>query len=138
MDGRVVERFWRSVRIADGPGCWCWTGKTSGSTARYGDFRIGTKSSDPRVKAHRFSYELLVGPIPDGLELDHLCRNKLCVNPDHLEPVTHAENRRRARLAVCRSGRHDLTDPVNMRWDGDGNRRGCRLCHMEATQRRKT
>jgi hypothetical protein len=49
--------------------------------------------------AHRFAYLEFVGPIPDGLVLDHLCRNKKCVNPDHLEPVTNAENLRRGRVA---------------------------------------
>jgi hypothetical protein len=51
------------------------------------------------VSPHRFAYELLVGPIPAGLVLDHLCRNRLCVNPNHLEPVTNSENPRRGRVA---------------------------------------
>lgn len=127
-------------RVQKTDGCWLWTGVTGGSNARYGYFNVGTKQSDPKVPAHRFSYEHFVGPIPEGLELDHVkdrgCVSKLCVNPDHLEPVTHAENRKRGRLKVCRSGEHDLTDPANVRWDSDGNRRGCLACHTKRTQER--
>lgn len=65
--------------------CWEWTGQKDSGYGRY--------SGRP---AHRVTYEVLVGPIPDGLTLDHLCRNKGCVNPDHLEPVTSSENTRRA------------------------------------------
>ena len=87
----VQERFWAKVRKTDG--CWLWTGSHNG--LGYGTIRsVGRK-----MYVHRYSYELLVGPIPAGLELDHLCRVPGCVNPDHLEPVTHAENLRRGRLA---------------------------------------
>lgn len=77
------DRFWSQVAKSDG--CWLWTGAKS---ARYG--RFGT--SGRVVQAHRHAYELLVGPIPEGYDLDHLCRTTLCVRPDHLEPVTHREN----------------------------------------------
>lgn len=70
--------------------CWVWTGTTNGRG--YG--RVW--SVGKQKKAHRVFYELLVGDIPEDLELDHLCFNKLCVNPAHLEPVTHQENLRRA------------------------------------------
>jgi hypothetical protein len=76
----------------EGPGgCWLWTGSIG--SAGYGRIVIDTK----RYQAHRLIYELLVEPIPDGLEIDHLCRVRNCVNPDHLEPVTQIENLRRAR-----------------------------------------
>jgi hypothetical protein len=88
------------------------------------------------MPAHIWAYEDAVGPVPPGLELDHLCQNKLCVRPDHLDPVTHTENRRRGRLTVCRSGRHDLTDPRNVRWDEAGNRRGCQVCWLEKARLR--
>lgn len=122
-------RFMRHVARTDT--CWLWTGTTAGSNAKYGHFWDGAR----KVYAHRFSYEQHVGPIPEGMELDHVrergCTSKLCVNPGHLEPVTHAENCERGRLAVCRSGLHDLTDPENVRWDAQGQRRGCKVCHRE-------
>ncbi|TSD68108.1 HNH endonuclease signature motif containing protein [Aeromicrobium piscarium] len=68
--------------------CWQWTGNVTG---RYG--RLSFKGAD--TQAHRWSYEHFVGPIPDGLEIDHTCENTRCVNPGHLEPVTGRENVRR-------------------------------------------
>lgn len=72
--------------------CWVWTG-TLTKPGGYGRF---WPSGDQPVLAHRYAYEAYVGPIPDGLQLDHLCRVKQCVRPSHLEPVTNAENQRRA------------------------------------------
>jgi hypothetical protein len=66
-----------------------------GIPAGYGVFHIGAE----QIPAHRFAYELLIGPIPEGLTLDHLCLNRDCVNPAHLEPVTRDENSRRAGFA---------------------------------------
>lgn len=121
----AIERFWRYV---DKSGeCWVWTGTTSGSHARYGYFRSTTRSSDKRSPAHRWLYEYTFGP-QDGLEIDHICRNPLCVRLEHLEAVTPRENMRRTRRTVCRKGLHDLTDPANMRWDDQGRRRGCAEC----------
>ena len=135
----ILERFMRHVHKTET--CWLWTGTTSGSNARYGYFQVGTKSHIPKVPAHRVSYKLFVGPIPEGMEIDHVlergCTSKLCVNPAHLEPVTHAENRRRGRLTTCRSGKHDLTDPSNMRWDNKGQRRGCLQCWKDRAEERK-
>jgi hypothetical protein len=88
-------------------GCWEWTGSVNDSG--YGKFSLSTTQLSRR--AHRVAYELLVGPIPDGLELDHLCRNTICVNPAHLEPVTQAENVRRglnAQKTHCAHG-HEFT-----------------------------
>jgi hypothetical protein len=134
----LEERFLRHVNKTDT--CWLWTGTTSGSTARYGYFRVGPRQADPKVPAHRVAYELWVGPIPTGDEIDHVadrgCTSKLCVNPAHLEPVTHAENRKRGRLKVCRAGLHDLTDPANMLWDSKGQRRGCYTCKKQALRKR--
>ena len=76
--------------------CWVWKGSVfKKPTGSYGQIRTGHAGERKLVRAHRFSYEAFVGPIPEGLSLDHLCRNTLCVNPSHLEPVTHAENMRR-------------------------------------------
>lgn len=86
----VSERLWEKVEIVGT--CWLWTARPSKNG--YGGISLGGQRA-PRVYAHRLAYELLVGPIPPGLVLDHLCFNKLCVNPDHLEPVTAAENTRR-------------------------------------------
>ena len=70
-------------------GCWIWTGQTT--IAGYGQFTRNRKT----IYAHRAMYESEVGPIPEGLVIDHLCRTPSCVNPAHLEPVTNAENVRR-------------------------------------------
>jgi hypothetical protein len=79
-----AERFWSKV---DKSGeCWLWTATIASNG--YGRFPMGRST----VAAHRFAYELEIGPIPDGLELDHTCRVPACVRPSHVEPVTHAEN----------------------------------------------
>ena|SRR6185295_12409565 len=123
-------RFHRHYEINE-QGCWVWKSTHAGTKSRRPTFGSGTRSSDSKVYAHRWSYSQFVGPIPAGMEIDHLCRNGSCVNPDHLEPVTQAENNRRNRLKVCRKGLHDLTDPDNVRWDNQGRRRGCKPCKLE-------
>lgn len=90
----AVDRFWSAVSKGDGDTCWLWT--ASRTPEGYGQFGAEKR----RILAHRFSYELSVGPIPEGLELDHLCRNRGCVRPDHLQPVTRQENARRSPLAA--------------------------------------
>jgi len=82
------ERFWPKVDKTDD--CWLWTAAIQNG---YGVFML---SSRKQIKAHRWSYQQMVGPIPDGLTLDHLCRVRHCVNPAHLEPVTMGENNRRS------------------------------------------
>jgi|ERR1017187_200589 hypothetical protein len=83
------DRFFSKVDFT-GP-CWTWTASTGGGGSPGGDYGQ-FKAYGKQHYAHRFSYELLVGPIPGGLNIDHLCRNGLCVNPAHLEPVTQRTN----------------------------------------------
>jgi len=87
----TMGRFWSKVRADHTTGCWNWTGSTQAS----GHGRLTVEGK--QHAAYRFLYEQLVAPIPAGLELDHLCNNPRCVNPDHLEPVTPDENKRRFR-----------------------------------------
>lgn len=82
------DRFWTKVEKTGG--CWNWIAGTN--HYGYGSYRTNRESGSFAAQAHRYAYETLVGPIPDGLTLDHLCRNPRCVNPDHLEPVTRGEN----------------------------------------------
>jgi len=89
------------------------------------------------IRAHRASYEAFVGPIPDGLDLDHLCRNKPCINPAHLEPVTRAENlRRHYALTVTACPHGHAYDHANTYVGPDGKRR-CRSCLNERQRRRR-
>lgn len=122
------ERFWEKVRKEEGAGaCWLWTAtKTQNG---YGLFTTDGRTGP----AHRFAYELLVGPIPDGMQLDHLCRVRECVNPDHLEPVTNDENIRRGMKGElrthCRNGHAYLPDNLILEPVGDGRTaRRCKVC----------
>lgn len=91
--GSLTDRFWPKVDASGD--CWEWT--AARNPEGYG--RIGAGGTGSRIlHAHRVAWELLVGPIPVGYEVDHLCRNRGCVNPDHLEPVTKLENIRRSEL----------------------------------------
>jgi hypothetical protein len=133
----AIIRFGRQVDITD-DGCWLWTGvKGSG----YGLFFDG-KSKHKHVRAHRWSYEYFIGPIPKGLQVDHLCRNRSCVCPEHLEPVTRAENMRRLRLhnmraTHCANGHRYTDTTTRMDTSAHGNPlRRCRVCERNARRRR--
>lgn len=103
MKRPTEQRFWSHVQKTES--CWIWTGQIL-ARAGYGRFWVGTTASTPNPLAHRYSYELVHGPIPAGLQLDHLCRNTSCVRPDHLEPVTGAVNIQRGRAVRthCKNG----------------------------------
>ena len=119
----LLERLFAKARIDAVSGCWVWTGGLNGKG--YGLVWSAGKT----LLVHRVAYEELVGPIPEGLTLDHLCRNRPCFNVDHLEPVTHRENVRRGIKGVltthCPQG-HPYDEP-NTRWSR--GKRHCRACH---------
>ena len=129
-----AERFWAKVQREGDAQCWLFLGSR---TRGYGKFYNGGKYT----YAHRYAYELLVGPIPDELQLDHLCRVRHCVNPAHLEAVTHQVNGLRgtspladnARKTECVRG-HPFDDENTYR-DPKG-RRQCRACSREKDRRR--
>jgi hypothetical protein len=130
---KYVADFWRFVERRGSGECWPWRGPVK--RGGYGFFTV----RDPRkrtVYAHRQAYELLVGPIPAGLTIDHLCRVPGCANPAHMEVVTRSENNRRRRgfnqKARCRNG-HEFT-PANTRIDKRGFQ-VCRACHRDDQQR---
>jgi hypothetical protein len=91
----LMARFNRFVEV-QADGCWLWTGHVH--KGGYGQITVRRHSKDKSYRAHRLAYELYKGPIPEGLTLDHLCYNILCVNPEHLEPVTSEENIKRAAM----------------------------------------
>lgn len=114
----------------------CWICTLNPDKRGYAYVGMGGKHGKNRV-AMQVVYEELVGPIPDGLELDHLCMVTSCVNPDHLEPVTHAENLRRAAAAgrfansqKTRCPQGHAYDEANTKWTKDG-RRDCRECSRQ-------
>lgn len=94
-----APRFWAKVQIGNPEECWEFTGARTGG---YGVFRVGGGSKGWNVVAHRFAYITTHGPLPPSVELDHLCRNKACCNPRHLEAVSHSENAARYWAALGR------------------------------------
>ncbi len=139
------ERFWTKVGF-NGPvpeyapelgACWLWTAYT-GSWG-YGKFWISSRKG---VRPPRYAYEFCVGPIPEGLTLDHLCRVRACVNPDHLEPVTNRENILRgcgvaatnARKTHCLRGHAFTKANTYIPYFG---RRICRTCRRLRTNARQ-
>lgn len=126
-------RFWE--KVANGPnGCWNWTGGRQPNG--YAQFNFGGTG----VLVHRYAYKELIGPLVDGLTIDHLCRNRICVNPAHLEQVTYRENIFRgsnaavmnSKKAVCQSGHELHGGNLYIHTDrGGGSHRYCRQCNKE-------
>lgn len=124
------ERILLHVRITNL--CWEWDG--SRDKSGYGYIRLGREKHG----AHRASYEAFVGPIPDGLVIDHLCRNPCCVNPIHLEPVTPHENSLRGATAMKTSrvnGHEFSVENTRFTKTKYGVRRSCRACTRAASNR---
>ena len=120
-------RFWEKVtEVGD---CWEWTGNRD----REGYGAAWTGAS--QLRAHRYAYEMMVGQIPEGLQLDHLCRNTSCVNPYHLDPVTPRVNTNRARALITHCPRGHVYDEENTRLDKSGARK-CRACARERQRAR--
>lgn len=95
----LTERFWKFVPMVNGAdACWPWLGAKKLGYGRIADSASPGARRGLQLAAHRVSYQMLKGPIPEGLELDHLCNNRACVRPDHLEPVTKSENGKRGFL----------------------------------------
>lgn len=106
-------------------GCWIWQGSISRSG--YARFNANERSSTGRriaSEGHRVSYELFVGPIPEGLQIDHLCRVRSCVNPTHLEAVTLRENIIRGRAVIGQCPHGHVYDEANT----GVNKKGARFC----------
>ena len=134
LDGNAIKyaykRFCKKHTPVPESGCWLWEGLTNNRG-------YGVMSCNGRITyAHRFSFEYYKGPIPTGLELDHLCRVPCCVNPNHLEAVTHRENVLRGTGQVaakfkqthCVNGHELIGYNVRVRNDRPGTR-DCRACH---------
>ena len=132
------RRFW--LRVEKTATCWIWKGHVLAKGKAYGQVHIRGKS----MMAHRYPWEQKHGPVPPRLQLDHLCRNRLCVNPNHLEAVSARENIMRstgvaainAKRTKCVNG-HELSPEntkTSLRKDGN-TRRHCRKCWAAANRR---
>ncbi len=127
----AIDRFWCKVSISDS-GCWQWLDLQN--YAGYGRFWFNGKM----LRAHKFSYNLFIGEVPEGLELDHLCRNRLCVNPEHLEAVAHQANSSRGEVGAWERAKTHC--PRGHPYDEkntylEGMKRKCRTC-MRLRQRK--
>lgn len=134
MDEATLARFTIKYEVRPN-GCWLWTGAIS--RGGYGVFRLNGKAAN----AHRVSYQHHRGQVATGLDLDHLCRVRHCVNPKHLEPVTRRVNLARGdkpfrpgTLKTHCPQQHSY-DPANTRWQG--NKRSCLTCHREREAARR-
>lgn len=127
----LPPRIAAKIEVDPDSGCWLWTGSIS--SEGYGHY------GSPKKLVHRLVYELLVGPIPEGLHLDHVrtrgCLSRHCCWPEHLEPVTQAENNRRAMRSHCANGHEWTPENTHVRLNGSG--RICRICNRESVYKRR-
>lgn len=131
----AIDRFWVKVTVTPG-GCWRWT--ASGTPAGYGVFYWDGRQG----YAHRFSHEHFIGPIPAGFDVDHLCRNRRCVNPAHLQAVTRLVNLHRGMTIPAANAAKDRCpgghryDAKNTYFRSDGSR-VCRACGADRARAKR-
>lgn len=140
MQNAQFARFMEKVEVVPDDGCWLWKGRTN--EKGYGRYDL-PRPARRMVAAHRFSYQLFRGDIPDDLEVDHTCNVRRCVNPEHLETVTHAENIRRIppsarpRRANCPRGHRMEGRNVYIRPDGTRECWACKRIRHQAYKKRR-
>lgn len=136
-----IESFFRRISVDQGTKCWNWTGSLN--QKKYGQFNVIINGVSRGVKAHRVSYSIFKKDIEPGMTIDHRCKNRKCVNPDHLEEVTRAHNTlnnsdsitaKNKRKTHCMRG-HELFGG-NLRIDSRGNR-ACFKCAQVHRQKYK-